>query len=226
MKTIHVLIAATALAVAPIAALAQSVPTTTAPTTADTTSADATATDATNATATDATGETDTSDGATQMLDPAAGTNDIGSTGTGTGTNKIGSTGTGTGTNNIGSTGTGTGTNNIGSTGTGTGTFQSAARAFEPEVSLSTSATALRTPGTVKLTVTLAADASLDPPQAHDVSVPLASSSASCNVPAAVTVAWTSTAGGSASVDVVCKKAGAQTVTLSSGAATASFTTR
>ena len=196
MKTIHVLIAATAFAVAPLAAHAQSAPTTT--------------------TATDATGTPEPSDATTQSADATGTGSDVGSTGTGTGTL----------TNDIGSTGTGTGTNDVGSTGTGTGTIQATATSYEPAVSLSASVGTLRTPGSLKVTVTLAADASLDPPQGRDISVPLASSSTSCMVPAAVTVAWTSAAGGSASVDVACKKAGTQTVTISSGASSTSFTTK
>lgn len=217
MKTIHVLIATAALAIAPLAAHAQSAPTTTTG-------------------ATDATGTPETTDSATATTTTDPTGSDVGSTGTGTGTNSatstaaptgtsdIGSTGTGTGTNDIGSTGTGTGTNDIGSTGTGTGTFQSAAPPYVPTVTLAAKAASLRTPGTVQVQVTLGADASLDPPQARDVSVPLASSSAACTVPASATVAWTSAAGGSATVDVTCKKAGGQAVTISSGTASTSFT--
>ena len=216
MKTIHVLIAATALAIAPLAVRAQSAHTTT---------------DATGAT--DATSTADPAEPAiVEGVDPAGpdvgstgtGTGTVGSTGTGTGTD-VGSTGTGTGT--VGSTGTGTGTNQVGSTGTGTGTAtQSAEPPYVPTVELSSKATSLRTPGAIQLTVTLAAEPGLDPPQGRDVSVPLASSSASCSVPAAVTVAWTSAGGGSASVDVTCRKAGAQTVTISSSDASTAFTTR
>jgi hypothetical protein len=208
MKTIHVLIIA-ALAIAPVAVHAQSAPTTT----------NSGATGSTGAT--DATGEADT---AVQVADPAT-TTDVGTTGTGT--NDIGTTGTGTGSSDIGTTGTGTGTNDIGSTGTGTGTnvVQSTAP-YEPAVSLASKASSLRTPGTVQVLVSLAADASLDPAQARDISVPLASSSSACSVPAAVTVAWTSAGGGSASVDVACKKAGVQTVTISSGTASTQFTTK
>ena len=132
----------------------------------------------------------------------------------------IGSTGSGTG--DIGSTGTGTGT--IGSTGTGTGTV--AAGTAEPVASLHLRSTSLRTPGSMQLTVALAAMPELSPAQSQSVVVPLASSSAECTVPASVTVAWTSADGGMATVAVTCARAPGQTVTLSSGAASASFATR
>ena len=156
---------------------------------------------------------------AVQAVDPAAVQEAaIGSTGSGTG--DIGSTGTGTGT--IGSTGSGTGT--IGSTGTGTGTV--AAGTAEPVASLHLRSTSLRTPGSMQLTVALAAMPELSPAQSQSVVVPLASSSAECTVPASVTVAWTSADGGMATVAVTCARAPGQTVTLSSGAASASFATR
>ena len=122
----------------------------------------------------------------------------------------------------IGSTGSGTGT--IGSTGTGTGTV--AAGTAEPVASLHLRSTSLRTPGSMQLTVALAAMPELSPAQSQSVVVPLASSSAECTVPASVTVAWTSADGGMATVAVTCARAPGQTVTLSSGAASASFATR
>ena len=220
MKTIHVLIATAALALVPVAGYAQSAPTTT--------STDAAA----EPQATDA-AATDPADGNVGSTGTGTGTNsatttaptdggDVGSTGTGTGTNDIGSTGTGTGT--IGSTGTGTGTTDVGSTGTGTGTLQAAP--YEPTVTLATRATSLRTPGTLQVQVSLAAEASLDPPQARSITVDLASSSSACTVPASVSVDWSSAAGGSATFAVTCRKAGGQTVTISSGAASVSFTTK
>ena len=78
----------------------------------------------------------------------------------------------------------------------------------------------------MQLTVALAAMPELSPAQSQSVVVPLASSSAECTVPASVTVAWTSADGGMATVAVTCARAPGQTVTLSSGAASASFATR
>ena len=196
MKTIHALFTAAALAIAPFGVFAQTVPT--------------------DADATDATGEAESADSTTgQVAEPTG--SDIGSTGTGTGTSDIGSTGTGTGTNDIGSTGTGTGT--VQSTAPSTTTVSS------PAVSLVSRSTSLRTPGSMQVTVTLAANpGSSDPPR--DIVVPLASSSASCVVPASVIVGWTAAAGGTTSVNVACSKAGAQTVTISSGTASTSFSVR
>lgn len=155
----------------------------------------------------------------TEAVDAAADQEtDIGSTGSGTG--DIGSTGSGTG--DIGSTGTGTGT--IGSTGTGTGTVT--AGGAEPVASLHPRSTSLRTPGTMQLTVSLAAMPDLVPAERRTVAVPLSSSSAACSVPASVAVDWDSANGGMATVAVACVRAPNATVTISSGAATASFTTK
>jgi hypothetical protein len=199
MKTIHVLIAAAAFAMAPLAAQAQSAPTTTEPT------------EATEAT--DATGEADIAE--------APRTGEVDST-----SSDVGKTGTGTGTTDVGSTGTGTGTQNVGSTGTGTGTVTQSMPPYQPALTLTAKSATLRTPGTMQVTATLEADASLDPAQARSISLPIASSNTHCTAPASVTVAWTSADGGTASFPVACTKAGGQTVTISSDTASVSFTTK
>ena len=123
----------------------------------------------------------------------------------------------------IGSTGTGTG--DVGSTGTGTGTNAQSA-APSPTLTLVASPDAIRTPGGVEITATLAADASRDPAEVREFTLPITSSSASCIAPASVVVAWTAAKGGSASFPVKCGRSGAQVVTISSGGASATFTTR
>ena len=232
MKTIHVLIVAVAVAAAPFAVRAQSA------TGATTEPAATTEPVATDAAAADDTDGTDMVQEATGSLDQAqsrtigstgTGTGDVGSTGTGTGdvgstgtgTGDIGSTGTGTG--DVGSTGTGTG--DVGSTGTGTGTNAQSA-ASSPTLTLIASRDAIRTPGGVEITATLAADASRDPAEVREFTLPITSSSASCIAPASVVVAWTAAKGGSASFPVKCGRSGAQVVTISSGGASATFTTR
>ena len=212
MKTIHVLIVAVAVAAAPFAVRAQSA------TGATTEPAATTEPVATDAAAADDTDGTDMVQEATGSLDQAQ-SRTIGSTGTGTG--DVGSTGTGTG--DVGSTGTGTG--DIGSTGTGTGTNAQSA-APSPTVTLSASPEALRPPGGVEITATLAADASRDPAEVREFTLPITSSSASCIAPASVVVAWTAAKGGSASFPVKCGRSGAQVVTISSGGASATFSTR
>lgn len=208
MKTIHILFAA-ALASSPFTAYAQEV---------EEAPAETEAVQAVDPAAVQETDIGSTGSGTGDIGSTGTGTGDIGSTGTGTGT--IGSTGSGTG--DIGSTGTGTGT--IGSTGTGTGTV--ATSAVEPVASLHLRSSSLRTPGTMQLTVGLAAMPDLVPAESRNVVVPLASSSAECTVPASVTVPWTSADGGLATVAVTCARAPGQTVILSSGAASTSFTTR
>jgi hypothetical protein len=207
MKTIHILFAA-ALASSPFTAYAQEV---------EEAPAEPEAVQAVDPAAVEQTDIGSTGTGTGDIGSTGTGTGDIGSTGSGTG--DIGSTGTGTGT--IGSTGSGTG--DIGSTGTGTGTV--AAGAW-PVVSLHARSTSLRTPGTMQLTVSLAAMPELSPAEGRNVDVPLASSSAECTVPASVSVPWTSTGGGLATVSVTCGRAPNQTVTVGSGAASASFVTR
>ena len=229
MKTIHVLIVAVAVAAAPFAVRAQSATgTTTEPAaTTEPVATDAAAADDTNMVQ-EATGSLDQAQSRT-IGSTGTGTGDVGSTGTGTGdvgstgtgTGDIGSTGTGTG--DVGSTGTGTG--DVGSTGTGTGTNAQSA-APSPTLTLIASPEAIRTPGGVEITATLAADASRDPAEVREFTLPITSSSASCIAPASVVVAWTAAKGGSASFPVKCGRSGAQVVTISSGGASATFTTR
>ena len=219
MKTIHVLIVAVAVAAAPFAVRAQSATgsTTEPAATTEPVATDAAAADDTNMVQ-EATGSLDQAQSRT-IGSTGTGTGDVGSTGTGTG--DIGSTGTGTG--DIGSTGTGTG--DVGSTGTGTGTNAQSA-APSPTLTLIASPEAIRTPGGVEITATLAADASRDPAEVREFTLPITSSSASCIAPASVVVAWTAAKGGSASFPVKCGRSGAQVVTISSGGASATFTTR
>ena len=229
MKTIHILIVAVAVAAAPFAVRAQSATgTTTEPAaTTEPVATDAAAADDTNMVQ-EATGSLDQAQSRT-IGSTGTGTGDVGSTGTGTGdvgstgtgTGDIGSTGTGTG--DVGSTGTGTG--DVGSTGTGTGTNAQSA-APSPTLTLIASPEAIRTPGGVEITATLAADASRDPAEVREFTLPITSSSASCIAPASVVVAWTAAKGGSASFPVKCGRSGAQVVTISSGGASATFTTR
>ena len=113
----------------------------------------------------------------------------------------------------------------IGSTGTGTGTNAQSA-APSPTLTLIASPEAIRTPGGVEITATLAADASRDPAEVREFTLPITSSSASCIAPASVVVAWTAAKGGSASFPVKCGRSGAQVVTISSGGASATFSTR
>ena len=219
MKTIHVLIVAVAVAAAPFAVRAQSATgaTTEPAATTEPVATDAAAADDTNMVQ-EATGSLDQAQSRT-IGSTGTGTGDVGSTGTGTG--DVGSTGTGTG--DIGSTGTGTG--DVGSTGTGTGTNAQSA-APSPTLTLIASPEAIRTPGGVEITATLAADASRDPAEVREFTLPITSSSASCIAPASVVVAWTAAKGGSASFPVKCGRSGAQVVTISSGGASATFTTR
>lgn len=218
MKTIHVLIAAAALAITPIAAWAQSTGATTEPV------------DPNQPVATDAaTDDRDVAQDTTgNLAEPqprsigstGTGTGDVGSTGTGTG--DVGSTGTGTG--DVGSTGTGTG--DVGSTGTGTGTVVQSTAPYVPTLALVANPITVRTPGTVEVTATLAADAARDPAEVGEFTLPIASSSASCVAPASVVVAWTAAKGGSTTFEVKCGRSGAQVVTISSGDASTTFTTR
>ena len=229
MKTIHVLIVAVAVAAAPFAVRAQSATgsTTEPAATTEPVATDAAAADDTS-TVQEATGSLDQAQSRT-IGSTGTGTGDVGSTGTGTGdvgstgtgTGDIGSTGTGTG--DVGSTGTGTG--DVGSTGTGTGTNAQSA-APSPTLTLIASPEAIRTPGGVEITATLAADANRDPAEAREFTLPITSSSASCIAPASVVVAWTAAKGGSASFPVKCGRSGAQVVTISSGGASATFSTR
>jgi hypothetical protein len=198
MKTIHAIVAATLL-LAPFAAHAQSAGTSTI-----TTDGAASGT----AQGTDATG------------------GDVGSTGTGTLDSDIGTSGTGTVGGDVGSTGSGTTGSDVGTSGSGTTSGSTTGTApYQPALSLQAGSTSLRTPGTVQVTVVLAADASLSPAQAADIVVPLASSNSACSLPASVTVAWTCADGGAATVDVACGRTRG-TVTISSGSASTSFTAK
>jgi hypothetical protein len=219
MKTIHAIFAAT-LWLAPFAAHAQSAGTTTDGTASGT------------AQGTDATGS-DVGSTGTGTLGSDVGTagtgtsgSDIGSAGTGTGESDVGSAGTGTGENDIGTSGTGTVGDDVGSAGTGTTGDSNTSGLVQPALSLQAASTSLRTPGTMQVTVVLAADASLSPAQARDIVVPLASSNSACTLPASTTVAWTSASGGMATVAVACAKARPGTVTISSGDASTSFTVK
>lgn len=211
MKTnhaIHAVLAATLL-LAPFAAHAQSAGTTTTDGTASGT-----------AQGTDTTGG-DVGSAGTGTLD-----SDVGSGGTGTVGSDVGSTGTGTSDSDVGTGGTGTVGGDVGTGGTGTVWDGSSSSTLQPALSLQAASTSLRTPGTMKVTVVLAADASLSPAQARDIVVPLASSSSACTLPASATVAWTSADGGTATVDVTCARSRTGTVTVSSGNASTSFTVK
>lgn len=209
MKTIHAVIAATLL-LAPFAAHAQSAGTTT-------TTTDGTASG--TAQGTDATGDVGTAGTGTVG-------SDVGAAGTGTVGSDVGAAGTGTVGSDIGASGTGTTGNDVGSSGSGTTSGATTGAApDQPVLSLQAASTSLRTPGTMQVTVVLAADASPGPAQARDIAVPLASSSSACTLPASVTVAWTSADGGAATVDVACGRTRG-TITVSSGGASTSFTAK
>lgn len=240
MKTIHAILAATLL-LAPFAAHAQS---------AGTTTTDGTASGTTSGTTSGTASGTDTTGGdvgstGTGTLDSDIGTSgtgttgsDIGTSGTGTTGSDIGTSGTGTTGSDVGTSGTGTTGSDVGTSGTGTtgsdvgtsgtGTTSggtTSTTTYQPVLSLQAGSTSLRTPGTMKVTAILSADASLSPAQARDIVVPLASSNSACTLPASVTVAWNSTDGGAATVDVACGKTRG-TVTISSGSASTSFTAK
>jgi hypothetical protein len=210
MKTIHALFAATLL-LAPFAVHAQS----------------AGASTTTDGTASGTAQGTDTTAGDVGAAGTGTLDSDVGAAGTGTLDSDVGTAGTGTSGSDVGTGGTGTLGNDVGSSGSGTtldGTTSSAP--VQPVISLQAASTTLRTPGTMQVTVALAADARMSPAQASDIEVPLASSNGACTLPASVTVAWTSASGGSATVDVTCGKARPGTVTVSSGDASTAFTVK
>ena len=213
MKTIHAVFAATLL-LAPFAAHAQSTGTTTT---------EGTASGATQGTAQG----TETTGGDVGTTGTGTLGSDIGTSGTGTSGSDVGTSGTGTSGSDVGTSGTGTSGSDVGTSGTGTtsGTVMGSAP-HAPALSLQAASTSLRTPGTMQVTVVLAADDSLSPVQARDIVVPLASSNSACTLPASATVVWNSADGGTATVDVTCGKARPGTVTVSSGNASTSFTVK
>lgn len=167
-------------------------------------------------------------DARAQTAQPAPTTDDVGHTGTDTAMAPTGDdTGTDTATtgqalptDDVGHTGTDTATSGtplptdqVGHTGTDT-------RTSGPSPwTLSATSTAISSPGSNTVTVTLLADAQAG----ASYTVPLSSSAAPCTVPASVTV--DGTAGGSTSFQVDCAQVSKRTtVTITGGTASTSFT--
>lgn len=123
---------------------------------------------------------------------------------------------TGAGAPTLGRTGTGT----IGKTGTGTLT----ADANSPAVELSLSSASVVGPGTTVVTVSIPADENAAEQSSQTYPVPLSSSDASCHVPSAVSVAWSSATGGTASFLVQCSAVSSdRSVTIMAGNASVAF---
>ncbi|CAN5329278.1 hypothetical protein BH11PSE14_BH11PSE14_12160 [soil metagenome] len=109
---------------------------------------------------------------------------------------------------------------------TGTDTVTATAPAVMPTtVGLKLASDAMSGPGTMTITASAAADPAATTEATATCTVTMTSSSADCTVPDSVQFTWSSTTGGSADATVSCKRVrAAQTVTVSSGDASASFT--
>ena len=107
---------------------------------------------------------------------------------------------------------------------TGGGTIAAGPNSPTLALSLAVAPDSLAAPGTVIVTVEIPADADATTESTHDYPVPLSSSDAACHVPAAVTVAWTSTTGGAARFMVQCSAVSSdRTVTITAGNASVGF---
>lgn len=153
-------------------------------------------------------------------------TDDVGNTGTGTGTESVGNTGTGTGTEAVGNTGTGTGTEAIGNTGTGTGTEGVVMTSAPLAISLSAQNSWMNSNNSQPITVSVVVGSDDVAVTSGTETIPLSSSNPACTVPASVDLAWNSKAGGMTTFQVTCGKISgkAQTVTITGGSASTSFT--
>lgn len=153
-------------------------------------------------------------------------TDEVGNTGTGTGTDSVGNTGTGTGTDSVGNTGTGTGTDSVGNTGTGTGTDAIVMTSAPPVVSLSAQYSSMNSGNSQPITLSAVVGAQTAEVTSGTATIALSSSNAACKVPASVDLAWNSTQGGMTTFQVTCSKISgkAQTVTITGGGASTSFT--
>lgn len=153
-------------------------------------------------------------------------TDDVGNTGTGTGTDSVGNTGTGTGTESVGNTGTGTGTESVGNTGTGTGTEAIVMTAAPLAISLSAQNSWMTSNNSQPITVAAVVGSEEVAVTSGTATIPLSSSNPACKVPASVDLAWNSKTGGMTTFQVTCSKISgkAQTVTITGGNASTSFT--
>ncbi len=142
-------------------------------------------------------------------------TADLGHSGTGTDTMTSGAT-----------TATVSGSTDLGHTGTDTATASASVPATMPtSVSLTLQSDAISGPGTMTVTANVAGDPAATTETTATCTVPMTSSSADCTVPDSVQLTWSSTTGGTADATVSCKRVrAAQTVTVRSGDASASFT--
>lgn len=162
-------------------------------------------------------------------------TEEVGRTGTDTATTPtgedVGHTGTDTLTSeqsppaeDVGHTGTDTltgsqPTDDVGHTGTDTVVMSGRPSPW----TLSATSSAISSPGSNTVTVTLLADP--ESGGAASYTVPLSSSAAACTLPASVALDWTPDAGGMASFQVDCAKVTRRTtVTITGGTASTSFT--
>lgn len=121
-----------------------------------------------------------------------------------------------------------TGANTLGRGGTGTlgrgGTGTLTADPSSPVVDLSVSSASVVGPGTAVVTVNIPADENAAEQSSQTYPVPLSSSDASCHVPSAVSVAWSSAAGGVASFLVQCSAVSSdRSVTIMAGNASVAF---
>jgi len=141
-------------------------------------------------------------------------------------TEDVGNTGTGTGTESVGNTGTGTGTESVGNTGTGTGTEAMVMTAAPLVVSLSAQNSWMNSNNSQPITVSAVVGSQDVAVTSGTTTIPLSSSNAACKVPASVDLAWNSTDGGKTTFQVTCSKISgkAQTVTITGGNASTSFT--
>ena len=141
-------------------------------------------------------------------------------------TEDVGNTGTGTGTDSVGNTGTGTGTEAVGNTGTGTGTNSVVMSSAPLAVSLSAQNSWMTSNNSQPITVSAVVGADTVEVTSGTETIPLSSSNPACTVPASVDLAWNSKDGGTTTFQVACSKISgkAQTVTITGGNASTSFT--
>ncbi len=126
----------------------------------------------------------------------------------------------------ISRTSTGTGTESVGNTGTGTGTSTVVMSSAPIAISLSAQNSWMSSNNSQPITVSAVVGSDSVDVTSGTQTVPLSSSHPACTVPASVDLAWNSREGGMATFQVTCSKISgkAQTVTITGGNASTSFT--